>query len=289
MNEVSKFLIEHHHCTKLTCTTCGGILAFLMDFSTWNKTEAVNLTRSIQNLTPYDLADIQDWPVFLEQILLQLPESDRENCVYPYWMKHFGISMDYDFFAIRNFPANSFDPLRDENWVRQLIEFVENNDYEHFGKPLLRFMGGRIHEYPEFDSALKIARERTLIRRELENITKQERERLIANEKAKHRDELLIKENRKIELIQHYSHIDPRTRLIEILEDPSIPLSLVPEEWAIIPDVLMDGMTSTELTHLTKLLTSKIRKRERSQWKELRNHLFKMRQKVYNVEKGFSD
>lgn len=288
MNEISRFLKEHPHCTSNFCTTCGGIIGFTQDFSSWSKKGSIDIVGSIQSLSPDDLVGIRDWPFFIEKLFSLIPELDRERCVYPHWIKHFGNNKDYDFTAIRNSPADSFDPVRDEYWVRQLLEFIKDHDYELYGKPLLRFIGKKIDDYPEFLSSFNIAREQALIRLEVEKRITLEHMRQIATQGAKREDDLLKLENRKMELVQHYSQFDQKMRLIEILGVPSISLSLIPEEWSIIPDELLGNLTSIELTNLIKLLTSKISKRQKGPWKDLRNRLYQMRQKVYNLENGYS-
>jgi hypothetical protein len=283
-NGIVNFLKLHPHCTKPLCTTCGGIWGFLADLRLWINVDSPNLLGSFQSLTPTDLMEITEWQVFLEHILSQIPELLRESAVYPSWRDHFGISMEYDLFAIQHAPAASFDYERDDAWIRtNLFKF----DLERHSESLQQFMGDWINKYPELVDLLEVAEKRKHLRIQIEEREKQELEQRNKAAKDLREMEHARLEQQKVDIIEHFSSQDPKERVIQVLEDPTIMLSQVPGDWALVPDWKFSGLNSLELTELIKYLNKKLSKRDKSNWKKLRDRLYQLRQTVYNRERKF--
>jgi len=214
LNEIVLFLKNHPHCAKLVCTTCGGLFGFQQDLDLWLVQDKPDLASLINRLTIKDLEGVQDWPIFLEQIIDRIPEEMRGLIISAPIIPH-------------------------------IIAYQEE--------------------------------QRRLIK--LQNL-RDEQIRLINEERRqKWLKEL---EQRIVEL----SQISPVERLEVILMDESFPLHEFPDEWANLSEDYFREYNSVKLTHILKLLEKRVIY-QKGAWKNLRTNLYRLRQRVYNREKGY--
>jgi hypothetical protein len=79
MNEIARFLRQNRRCTKFTCTTCGGLLAFHQDLNDWIEQTQPDLFNLVNSLTIGELDDIKNWPIFVNIIIHRIPDAEKQQ------------------------------------------------------------------------------------------------------------------------------------------------------------------------------------------------------------------
>jgi len=288
MNEIIRFAKTHPNLYQW----CEGSYMFLIPYTLikWVDEEAINLLGSFQQLAPEDLDEITEWPIKLNFILGCIPEQNRGFAMYPSWWDHYGKNLVYDLFALKFAPEGGFDPDRHEGWLRYMLSKIDD---EQFHEHLFRFMGSWANQYPEVVLLQQKIKKRIKNRQIAE-----EKARVKALESAAHwkildeekrRQEEVRVEQQKTELLDRLSLMEPKHRLLEVLNNTSIPLTWIPWEWLEVPYVFWTGTSSLEMTEIINLLTTRaqISRRAKSGWKNLRTRLYKIRSKIFAEEGGY--
>ncbi len=259
----------------------------MVELDHWTKHESPDLLGAFQQISPVDLQEMDEWQIYLEEVLLCINEHGRSSALYPAWWDHLGVDLDYDLFAIKFAPPGAFEFARDDGWIREMIQSQVFLEQEDGVVALARFLGDDIERYPRFASHLAFIMDRRERRKADEAQWLIERKQREVDEKARVEAEQARQEKRKAEIISETSSLKSIDRLKYVMELKEFHPGRFPEEWADIPDEELIVLSSMELTHIGRKLDGYLSKKEKSRWKDLHSRIFLARQWVHNKEMGY--
>lgn len=267
---ITDLILRHKGCTKFVCTTCGGLIGFRNRISDLIEKD-LDINKLLCKLDPFSITTIENWDVYLRQLMIASNFSALKDNLYDAWKVHLGKIPDFDLFFLSCFETDHrYVPEVDAVWIDKCAGYVISREDVDGCKQLLGFLGTDKYLYPELEDLAREADRKEQTQKEFIARQKQRRAERIREEKEARETHLAL-----------FDDMAPIERVLTIATNRENPPSYYPEGWAIIQTENIRRLSRDEKSKLISYLNRK----KKGPWKELRIQIRNIMQQERSEER----
>lgn len=308
--QIISFIKERDGCDKMFCGTCGGLLGFSKRFFDFLNTRGINPVLGLCAIYPEDLIQIEKWDLVFEFLIQFNQIGFEKEIVFRTWRNKLGRVPDFDLFILKNLISEEFlstlegrkfltkvlfSPINsNKNDLLKLLTTQADIEFESLINLYKRIvMDAKVQQNEEELFLHNLWKECNAEKYKaiIDNVEYQVRieeefEKEKITKETNHALELSRIERERTKQIHEIGNLEPQDRLKAIIQDDSLQLNNLPQEWSEFDVSCLETLESKVISALILGLKGKIKNKEiyTYGWRRLVQRLYLVRQNAMKRE-----